>query len=40
MSGLYGGCIKTSQPSSRNFCRVIKDVCGRVVVEDDTSPID
>jgi len=31
MSGLYGECIKTSQPNSRNFCRVIKDVCGRAL---------
>ena len=27
-SGLYGGCKRTSHPSSRSFWRVTKDVCG------------
>ena len=38
MSGLYGEYIKTSQPSSLNFWRVIKDVCGRALSWWKTTP--
>ncbi|GFT11118.1 transposable element Tcb2 transposase [Trichonephila clavipes] len=27
-TGLYGGCIKTSQPSSQRFRRVTTEMCG------------
>ena len=30
-SGLYGGCINTSQPSSVNFCCMAIDECGLVL---------
>ncbi|GFT59635.1 hypothetical protein TNCV_4964871 [Trichonephila clavipes] len=38
ISGLYGGCIKTSQTSSQGFWRVTTDMCpGAVLMEHNTS---
>ncbi|GFU83519.1 hypothetical protein TNCV_4374681 [Trichonephila clavipes] len=37
ISGLYGGCIKTSQTSSQGFWRVTTDMCpGAVLMEHNT----
>ncbi|GFX26570.1 hypothetical protein TNCV_4535821 [Trichonephila clavipes] len=38
-SGLYGGCIKTSQPSSQRLWRVTTEVCGLALSCWNTTPL-
>ncbi|GFX59362.1 hypothetical protein TNCV_4633201 [Trichonephila clavipes] len=37
--GLYGGCIKTSQPSCQRFWRVTTEVCGLALSCWNTTPL-